>query len=490
MPGETPTPETAVRFGDAGWDPNRRTLVVRGAGVRLPWRAAECLNLLVERRGELVSRDEFHERVWAGAVMEDSNLAHAIAAIRKALDPAPDGGSYIETVAKMGYRLAVPVESGPAEREEAAPSEPAAPVAARRTTWVRWVAGLGLLIALGAGGFYWAMREQRLREAEQKVAEAFPILRRGSTADGVAARSLLEVALRLVPDYPPARAGLAEVAARYGKSPFTPAAELARSAVQDDPSCVECRAVLGYILMSREWRWEEAGIHLKAAVELQPQETQWRLWYGQWLALMGRFDEAAVHANKAMALDPSRPHPHSLLASIYYLQQRYADAEREAMASNLLDARHAPGYQWLARIYMMLPNEESFVRARCDGVAAWDGHFADYFNQYGQRQIDVLKAGGRKALVRLLLAEVREGPTLDANRYDRALWQMWIGEREAALGELEAAVQARPFNVIYTPTDPMFAPLREEPRFREVVRQLGLEGVLSRQSGATVSSSR
>ncbi|MCW5966094.1 MAG: winged helix-turn-helix domain-containing protein [Bryobacterales bacterium] len=479
------TPNRAVRFGDVQWDAAARVLTLRGQVIRLTWRTAECLHVLAEARGAVVSREEFHDRVWAGAVMEDSNLAHAIAAIRKALDPAPDGGSYVETVAKMGYRLAVAVtEEAEAGLQQIAPVEPGKITATGRAAWLHPLAVILLLASLGVAGTFWAMRATRLRQAEEKVSEAFPILRRGSLADRTAGRELLEAALRLVPNYPPARAGLAELASRFGKSPFTPAVEMAREAANDDPSCVECRAILGHLLMTRAWSWEDAGRYLKSAVEEEPQEDQWRIWYGQWLALMGRFDEAKVQAEKALSLTPARPHPHSLFASIYYLQGMLAEAEREAQASVILDPSYIPGPQWLSRIYLMKNDEVGFVRERCNSLINWEEQQGDsYFQNYGQKQLDVLAKSGRPALVKLLLDELGEGPPLDVHRYDRAVWQMWIGDRDAALAELEAGLESRPYNMIYTATDPVFAPLRDEPRFQEIVRKLGLAQVLQSKAG-------
>ena len=70
--------------------------------------------------------------------------------------------------------------------------------------------------------------------------------------------------------------------------------------------------------------------------------------------------------------------------------------------------------------------------------------------------------------------EVREGSPLAVHRYNRAIWSMWIGEREQALEELEAAVATKPYHLIYVAVDPVFAPLRGEARFQEVVRRVGL----------------
>jgi DNA-binding winged helix-turn-helix (wHTH) protein len=80
-------------------------------------RALDILGVLVDRPGELVSRDEIMEAVWPGTVVEDSNLNVQVAALRRILDQDRELGSCIQTVSGRGYRLLVPVT----------PVEPATP---------------------------------------------------------------------------------------------------------------------------------------------------------------------------------------------------------------------------------------------------------------------------------------------------------------------------------------------------------------------------
>jgi len=78
-----------------------------GAFVPVPIgaRALEILGVLVERPGELVSRDEITNRVWPGIIVENSNLPVQIAALRRLLDNGRTDGSCIQTVPGRGYRF-------------------------------------------------------------------------------------------------------------------------------------------------------------------------------------------------------------------------------------------------------------------------------------------------------------------------------------------------------------------------------------------------
>jgi TolB-like protein/cytochrome c-type biogenesis protein CcmH/NrfG len=80
-----------------------------GPGVAEPIilgsRALALLGLLVERQGQLVSKDQIFAAVWPGIAVEEANLTVQISALRRMLDRDRDDGSYIQTVPGRGYRL-------------------------------------------------------------------------------------------------------------------------------------------------------------------------------------------------------------------------------------------------------------------------------------------------------------------------------------------------------------------------------------------------
>jgi adenylate cyclase len=80
-----------------------------GMPVPLGSRALGLLRLLVERRGELVSKDAIMTAVWPGRVVEEANLNVQISKLRHILDQGREQGSCIQTVRGYGYRFAAPV---------------------------------------------------------------------------------------------------------------------------------------------------------------------------------------------------------------------------------------------------------------------------------------------------------------------------------------------------------------------------------------------
>jgi TolB-like protein/DNA-binding winged helix-turn-helix (wHTH) protein/Flp pilus assembly protein TadD len=105
---------------------DRRGLFRRDEGAALVpvetgSRALDVLRVLLERPGDLVSRDEIMAVAWPGIVVEDNNLTIQIAALRRVLDQDRANGSCIRTVPRRGYRFVAPVTRvEPAGNAEAA----------------------------------------------------------------------------------------------------------------------------------------------------------------------------------------------------------------------------------------------------------------------------------------------------------------------------------------------------------------------------------
>ena len=72
-------------------------------------RALDVLGVLVERSGDLVSKEEIMAAVWGRTVVESANLTVQISALRRVLDEGRAEGSCIQTVAARGYRFVAPV---------------------------------------------------------------------------------------------------------------------------------------------------------------------------------------------------------------------------------------------------------------------------------------------------------------------------------------------------------------------------------------------
>lgn len=73
--------------------------------ISLKPKVVETLVALVERRGEVISKDELMNRLWADSFVEESNLTQNIYLLRKTLGNCADGRPFIETFSRRGYRF-------------------------------------------------------------------------------------------------------------------------------------------------------------------------------------------------------------------------------------------------------------------------------------------------------------------------------------------------------------------------------------------------
>src|SRR5690349_935390 len=90
------------RFGAFRLVPSSRELTHRGVAVEVGSRALDLLALLVERHGELVTKDELMSAAWSSTVVDENNLPAQISALRKLLVSDPELSDSIRTVSGRG----------------------------------------------------------------------------------------------------------------------------------------------------------------------------------------------------------------------------------------------------------------------------------------------------------------------------------------------------------------------------------------------------
>jgi DNA-binding winged helix-turn-helix (wHTH) protein len=87
-----------------------RRLLLRGEEpVQLPAKALDTLLVLIQRRGEVVTKDELMKAVWPDAFVEEGNLSQSIHVLRRALGESVEDHRYIVTVPGRGYRFVAEV---------------------------------------------------------------------------------------------------------------------------------------------------------------------------------------------------------------------------------------------------------------------------------------------------------------------------------------------------------------------------------------------
>jgi DNA-binding winged helix-turn-helix (wHTH) protein len=117
-------PSEIVDFGIFQLDLKARELHKAGVKVKLQEQPFRVLALLVDRAGQVVTREELRQKVWPtdAYVAFDQGLNNAVKKVRDALGDSADSPRFIETLARHGYRFVAPVGAVPQR-----PSEPRVP---------------------------------------------------------------------------------------------------------------------------------------------------------------------------------------------------------------------------------------------------------------------------------------------------------------------------------------------------------------------------
>lgn len=120
-----------VRFGVFELDPRAGELRRNGLKLRLQEQSYQILTLLLERPGDVVTREEIQKELWAdGTIVEfDHSINAAVKKLRQALGDSAENPRFVETLPRRGYRFLVPVERPLVESDEPSPGQTAPPEA-------------------------------------------------------------------------------------------------------------------------------------------------------------------------------------------------------------------------------------------------------------------------------------------------------------------------------------------------------------------------
>ena len=310
--------------------------------------------------------------------------------------------------------------------------------------------------------------------------EAYDLYLRGRyqwnrrTVDGIRrGMERFREALDLDPGLARAWAGLADshvLLSSFGVMDPEEGYERAREAAEralEIRELAEAHASLGAVSADYDWRLAEAEEHYRRAIELDPNYPTARYWYAEILADVGRTEEAVSMARRAQELDPL-----SLLASAtegraYYLGRRFDEAA-EKLEETLDRGPQLTAYLYLGLTYTRQGRHERAVQTLEEGRE----RYAGVSTVTGLLGYALARAGRTEEARRLLgeLVELREERPVAA--IDVAAIHVGLGDREAALEWLRRAYEERNWQLRFLGTEPLFDPLRSEPRFRELLEDV------------------
>ena len=153
-----------IRFGAFEADLRAGELRKHGIRIKLQEQPFQILALLLERPGELVSREELHKKLWSADTFVDFDrgLNRAINRLREALGDSAESPRFVETIPKRGYRFVAPVQrtatrsellGGPTASADPASTRPLPSLATPSRTMI-WSLALATALVVGVAAFY------------------------------------------------------------------------------------------------------------------------------------------------------------------------------------------------------------------------------------------------------------------------------------------------------------------------------------------------
>ena len=245
----------------------------------------------------------------------------------------------------------------------------------------------------------------------------------------------------------------------------------AMKALEIDDGDSDAHAALAFARFHHEWRWDEAEAEFRKAIQINPASALAHHWYAEYLVCRGRFDDALAERRRARGLDPLNLTINSEIAGIHYYARRYDDAIEAARRALELDAAFGLAHDRLGSAYAekkLYGQAIAEFRRLADlqGGTAWATSSLAY----------AYAVSGDAARARQVLGRLERppngryvSPPLIADVY------AGLGEKGQALDWLEKGVAEGSVWIVYIGVSPRMDSLRAEPRFRDLVRRVGLE---------------
>lgn len=289
--------------------------------------------------------------------------------------------------------------------------------------------------------------------------------------------SHFQAALEADPTFSLAYAGIADcynLLPWYGVEVQSDAFRKAKAAAQQalliDDSLAEAHTSLAFATMLYDWDWSTADREFLRAVELNSGYAAAHHWYFEYLIVVGRIEEAMKEIRHAYELDPLSLIINSAIGWGYYFQRRYERAIEQTERTLDMD----PDFIWArfirskAQLRMNLPRE---VIADARASASSPDDHPLMLATLGTAHAMAGDAEQARTLADYL---DRLGHERYVSPYFVAMIHLGLGNVDAVIGSLERAFEKRDFWLVFLRADPLWDPLRDEPRFRGLIGRLGL----------------
>ena len=235
-----------------------------------------------------------------------------------------------------------------------------------------------------------------------------------------------------------------------------------------DETLAEAHTSLARVLQVYDWNWKEAEQEYKRAIELNPRYATAHQWYGGYLERTGRLNEAIAERKLALELDPLSTITIFELGQNFLFARDYDQAIAQFQRCLELDPDFPAAHQYLPVVYVQKRMyEQALEKIRqapasaalnITGVPGYvyavSGHIPE-----AKKELEELKRLRKTEYITAVgLAHICAG----------------LGEKDEALSWLEKGLEERAFQMQMLQVDPRLDSIRDDPRFKELARKVGL----------------
>lgn len=475
-----------ITFGPFEMNASTGELCRAGIPVHLPGQATQILSLLLARSGEIVTREQLREHIWARGTFVDfeQGLYTAMNKLRRALNDSADKRRYIETVPGRGYRFV-----GALQRVPHLVSVPVAPALPERIAhkhrprfWRMWprvpnvvrIAFLSIPVIAFAAVWLpsWMEQQRKLLQMEAKGSVLVETWSGNEVLKGI---EYYRQIASLDPNSAPAYSGIASgyvVLSDIFMNPreAMPKAELAATrALKLNPQLPGPHISLGLVKLQFEWDWSGAEKELKTAIALDPHDNLPHELYGWYLMSLGRLEEASAEIRYACTLDPSDDLPLWGLGLTQYFSRRYENAAEEYRRSSALNPKSYWPHMLLG---WTLEQQGKWNDAISEMTLA--SRLTDAPQALAALAQAYASAGQSAEAARLLRELTKLSEERYVSPYDVATIYAANNDTERTLTYLEKAYEDRSgWLPLWLNVDPKFDRMRGEVRFSALLNRVG-----------------
>jgi Tfp pilus assembly protein PilF len=253
------------------------------------------------------------------------------------------------------------------------------------------------------------------------------------------------------------------------KDTYPQAKAAARKALALDDNLAEAHAALATSAFQYDWDWAEAEKEFKRAIALNPNSGTTHMFYGFFLDCMGRFEEGLTEHYRAQELEPLSLAISYMTGCHYCYSRQFEQAAKQLTATLERDPNFAPAHFMLAVVYLLKPTVGNAM-AEFQRALTLDPSNPAYIAGLGR----AYAAAGKRSEALKTLGDLQElskrrhvNPTQAAH-----ILTLIEGKRDETFEALERSYEDRSPYMYQLRVQPIFDPLRSDPRFQALLRRM------------------